>query len=948
MPIRILLVDDSPGFLQSAASFLSADPLFEIVGLALSGRDALEQVAQLHPDLVLMDLAMPEMNGLEATRHIKAQPGGPRVVILTLHDNPEYQAAAQAVGADGFVAKSEFGAQLLPLIHGLFAGPSPQALGGEGPQPLLGESPEDVTLEALQESEVRYRSLFDGVPVGLYRITAQGRILDANPALVEMLGYPDRESLLAVNAADFYLDPEDRYRRQALLKQAGIVRDFEMQWCRRDGAIIWVRDTARAVRDADGQVQCHEGSLEDITERKQAEEQVHRRNRELALLYRVIAASATSQEMQPILEAVCLELALAFDVPQSAAALLNKEKTEAVVVAEYVAEGRPPALGETIPAARNPSSQYLLEHKAPLVVDDAQTDPRLEPIHDLMRQRGTVSLLLLPLLVEGEVVGSLGVDATEPRPFSAEEVNLACRVAEEVSGALARARLQETQRRLSTAVEQAAGAVIITDTDGTIRYVNRAFEKTTGYSRTEAVGQNAHILKSGKHNAAFYRELWQTLSAGQVWQGRFVNKRKEGSLFTEDATITPVRNQAGQVVNYVATLRDVTREVELEKQFLQAQKMEAVGRLAGGVAHDFNNLLTVIRLSTRMLERKLRPEDPLWQHVQRIQDAGRQAANLTKQLLAFSRREIIEPQVLDLNQVMNDLEEMLRRLITEDIELTTRLADDLWPVKADPTQIEQVVVNLAVNARDAMPGGGKLTIETGNAVLDAAYAAHHLEVEPGEYVMLAVSDTGTGMSDKVKAHLFEPFFSTKEKGKGTGLGLATVFGIVKQNKGHIGVYSEVGQGTTFKIYLPHVSEGVRTPSDLPTTGATPPARVSETLLLVEDKTGVRELVRDILAAQGYRVLTAQDGVEALQVAQRHEGPIHLLLTNVVMPRLGGRALADHLKPHRPEMRVLYTSGYTDDPIVHHGVLAEGIHFLSKPFEMETLARKVRDVLDATT
>jgi two-component system cell cycle sensor histidine kinase/response regulator CckA len=408
-------------------------------------------------------------------------------------------------------------------------------------------------------------------------------------------------------------------------------------------------------------------------------------------------------------------------------------------------------------------------------------------------------------------------------------------------------------------------------------------------------------------------------------------------------------------------MRDVTREVELEEQFRQAQKMEAVGRLAGGVAHDFNNLLTVIHLSTRLMERNLHPEDSLWPHVERIQEAGRRAANLTKQLLAFSRREIAEPQVLDLNQVLGDLDKMLQRLIPEDIEVTTRLTDDLWPVRIDPTQIEQVVVNLAVNAGDAMPGGGKLTIETANVTLDAAYAAHHLEVEPGEYVLLAVSDNGVGMTAEIKARIFEPFFTTKEKGKGTGLGLATVFGIVKQNQGHVWVYSEPDQGTTFKIYLPragmpragmpragipHVSEDARTPSHLPTRGAAPTARGSETLLLVEDESGVRELVRDILAAQGYRVLAAQDGVEALQVAGKHEGPIHLLVTDVVMPRLSGRALADQLRSGRPEMRVLFTSGYTDNAIVRHGVLEEGVHFLSKPFELETLARKVQEVLDA--
>jgi CheY-like chemotaxis protein len=318
---------------------------------------------------------------------------------------------------------------------------------------------------------------------------------------------------------------------------------------------------------------------------------------------------------------------------------------------------------------------------------------------------------------------------------------------------------------------------------------------------------------------------------------------------------------------------------------------------------------------------------------------------LTRQLLAFSRREIVEPQVLDLNQVLGNLDMMLRRLIGEDIDLATHLPSGLWPVKIDPTQVEQVVVNLAVNARDAMPTGGKLTIETANVVLDEVYAAQHLEVEPGEYVLLAISDNGVGMSEDILDRIFEPFFTTKERGKGTGLGLATVFGIAKQNQGHISVYSEVDRGTTFKIYLPRAAEGARAAPQATSDRATLP-RGSETLLLVEDETPVRELSRDILTGQGYLVLTAKDGVEALEIAQRHQGPIHLLLTDVVMPRLGGRALADHLHTSRPEMRVLYTSGYTDDAIVHHGVLDEGVHFLSKPYDLEELARKVREVLSS--
>jgi CheY-like chemotaxis protein len=329
--------------------------------------------------------------------------------------------------------------------------------------------------------------------------------------------------------------------------------------------------------------------------------------------------------------------------------------------------------------------------------------------------------------------------------------------------------------------------------------------------------------------------------------------------------------------------------------------------------------------------------------VEEIKKAAHRAAALTHQLLAFSRQQVLAPQILDLNLLVADVEKMLRRLIGEDIELRTALARDLGAVQADPGQLQQVIMNLAVNARDAMPQGGKLTIETADAELDETYAQEHVPTQAGRYVMLAVTDTGIGMDAAIKAHVFEPFFTTKEKGKGTGLGLATVYGIVKQSGGYIWVYSEPGHGTTFKIYLPRV-EGAPRPT-APKPAAPESLRGSETVLLVEDEAAVRNLTRRVLEGYGYTMLTTENGYEALRVAQERQGPIHLLLTDVVMPKMGGRELAERLTPARPEMKVLYLSGYTDDAIVHHGVLEPGIAFLQKPFTPQVLGRKVREVLD---
>ena len=399
----------------------------------------------------------------------------------------------------------------------------------------------------------------------------------------------------------------------------------------------------------------------------------------------------------------------------------------------------------------------------------------------------------------------------------------------------------------------------------------------------------------------------------------------------------------GHLVRVWGTQRDVTEQRHLEEQFRQSQKMEAVGQLAGGIAHDFNNLLTAILGNTQLLLRDLPPGDAKRGDVEEIRKASERAASLTRQLLAYSRRQMLQPEILDLNVVVVEMDKMLRRLIGEHITLATVLASDLGRVRADPNQIEQVIVNLAVNARDAMEAGGKLTIETANVELDDAFAQAHLGAVPGSYAMLAVTDTGHGMDATVRAHLFEPFFTTKEVGKGTGLGLATVYGIVKQSGGYISVYSETGRGSSFKVYLPRI-ETAADHSATPSRGG--PARGSETVLVVEDEPAVLSLSCRALEAQGYVVLRATDAETAQRIVERHGGTIHLLLTDVVMPGLSGRELADRLTVKRPGIRVLYMSGYPGDAVVQHGALPSGTAFLQKPFSPDGLARKVRDVLDA--
>jgi PAS domain S-box-containing protein len=507
----------------------------------------------------------------------------------------------------------------------------------------------------------------------------------------------------------------------------------------------------------------------------------------------------------------------------------------------------------------------------------------------------------------------------------------------------ARKRAEEELRRLMTAIEQVPESVVITDTHGRIFYVNPAFERASGYSHAEVVGKTPAILKSNKQDSAFYQELWTKINAGQVWQGRFVNRKKDGNLYTEDAVIAPVRDARGVTINFIAVKRDITRELEAEEQFRQAQKIDSIGRLAGGIAHDFNNILSVIIGHTGLALMELAPDAPVRAHIESIQDSADRAANLTRQMLAFARRQMIEPRVLDINELITNLNRMLRRLIGEDIQLVTDLAPAVSSIKADPGQLEQVLLNLVVNARDAMPEGGTLTLRTENVSLDAAYTSRHLNLVPGDYVKVSVRDTGTGIPDDAREHIFEPFFTTKEQGKGTGMGLATCFGIVKQSNGHICFESKPDQGTTFEVYLP------QTPGDLTPSGDQPAApnlpRGSETILIVEDELSLRGLITRALRAHGYTVLEAANGQEALPLAEAHRSNIQLLVTDVVMPGMSGQTLAERVIKICPGVKIIFISGYISNPMVRDAIRRIGSHFLQKPFSLSELGRAVREALD---
>jgi PAS domain S-box-containing protein len=504
---------------------------------------------------------------------------------------------------------------------------------------------------------------------------------------------------------------------------------------------------------------------------------------------------------------------------------------------------------------------------------------------------------------------------------------------------------------LVQAIEQANETVVITDTKGDIFYVNAAFEKTTGYTRREAYGCNTRILKSGKHDEFFYRNLWATISSGKIWKGRMINKRKDGGIFVEEASISPIFDELGLIVNYVAVKMDITDNLnliedksKLEKTLQQSQKLESIGRLAGGVAHDFNNMLSVILGYGSSILKELRKEDPLYESMTQVINAAKKSVALTRQLLAFSRKQELSPEIVNLNELITNLQKMLGRLIPENIQMKLDLSKNLGNTKVDPGQLEQVIVNLVVNARDAIGlEGGRLKISTQNINLNPSDKIAGIITRKAPYVLIKIKDTGCGMDEKTMQQVYEPFFTTKEVGKGTGLGLSTVFGIVKQHNGYIWVKSKPGRGTTFFIALPLVAEK-RGQTDKKTEESDYSGH-KEVILVVEDEKPIRILIKRLLTQIGYLVETAANSGEALMMIHEQGLRPHLIVTDVIMPGISGRELLDHLMRHEGfRFKALLISGYSEEILSKKDLLPQGISFMKKPFTGEELAKSVFEAL----
>ena len=793
--------------------------------------------------------------------------------------------------------------------------------------------------EAQHRAEEKYRRIFESAVEGFFESTPEGRFVTVNPAMARIAGYSSPEQMIREVhdiGKQLYVDPAARTELKRRLHKEGMLEAFECPMCKKDGTTIWVSLNVRAVRDESGKIISHDGTAEDITDRKRSE------------LIRqvttdVIHAVSVTDNLDALLRSIHASLSKVMDAENCFVALRDTAsgKFHFPFFVDRHDEAPPP--DEMQDMDRSCTSYVFRTGEAGLISQGR---------FDQLAAKGEVELvgtacpswLGVPLRTPAETIGVLVVQNYErENVYTQRDVEFLSAVGGQIALAIERKRAEqrarESEARLRVLIEQLPA--VLWTVDKNLRFTSAVGAGLTrlGLKPNQIVGMTlSEYFETNDHTFTPIAAHLRAIAGDPV---TFPVEWKKGSYACH---VEPLRDSAGGVQGAICMALDVTDRKQLEEQFRQAQKMEAVGRLAGGIAHDFNNLLMVIQGYADLLADRLPAGETLHRNAVQIQTAAQRAAGLTQQLLAFSRKQILAPKVLNVHNVVVDMEKMLQRLIGEDIELETSSRADLWLVKADRSQIEQVIMNLAVNARDAMPKGGRLMIETANVEFDSSVSHAPAVVAPGKYVMLAVTDNGSGMDAKTKAHIFEPFFTTKEKGKGTGLGLATVYGVVKQSGGYVWVYSEPGHGTTFKIYLPRIEEEVTTTSH--DKGAKPDSlpRGSEVVLLVEDEAGVRDLAREYLEMSGYTVIVAPDGYTAVELASMHNGTIHLLMTDMVMPGIGGRELADRVLKIRPDVKVLYMSGYTDQAVVHQGILGADTPLLQKPFTLAALTKKLREIL----
>jgi PAS domain S-box-containing protein len=956
----ILVVEDNPITRKMLRFALEIEGYYVVD--AANGRTALEASAARRPDLLILDYMLPDTDGfllLAEVRLRTATPKLPAIVITGMVSRLEELRAGSGASVH-LLAKPVEPSQLLEVVRAQLSATEGRATGGR--VLVVDDELMNRKLASFRLRQAGYEvDTAAGGPEGLE--LARRRPPDAILADVlmpSMDGFafcrevrrdPTLAGIPIVLVSSAYVDEADRELAQQMGADALVVRTPDLL-----DATTALEDRLRDARHPPAPVS--DDRVTDALHRERLQVQLERQAGRTESLLRQAAIQATALS---IIRGLSEVLAQPKDMTQILGDVLVHCLDAAGLSTGllYVVEpsghlrlqvhfGLPVASKADAEAGFGDPEflRGIAEARQPVAL--SKTGEASAKAIDFLARLGHSSALVLPFVVLGETFGEL-VLASDSHDLSESAWmgfarSLALQFGQTVALGQSLKRAAASEGRYRALMEQANDAILILEPGHRVLEANLRAEQLLGRPRSEIVGRHYHEFVAPDEQADSARLQEQLLTTGTLRVEQRQMMRPDGTRVSVEVSASVVH--LGEESAVFTILRDITERERLEAQLLQSQKMESMGRLAGGIAHDFNNLLGIITGYGGLLRKRISADPQLAKYVEDIVKAADRAAGLTRQLLAFSRKQVLQPQILDLNVVVGETEKMLRRLIGEDIQLVTVCDEHVGAVRADPGQMDQVLVNLAVNARDAMPQGGRLTIETGNVVLDRAYAGQHAGVEPGPYVMLAVSDTGHGMAPDVQVRVFEPFFTTKEPGKGTGLGLATVHGIVKQSGGHIWVYSEPGQGTTFKIYLPR--------ADAPPTGverSVEDERLphgSETILLVEDETSLRNLIRECLEATGYTVLEARHGAEALEISERHRSPIRLLLTDVVMPLMSGRKLAEELRASRPEIRVLYMSGYTDDAVVLHGVLAAEVAFLQKPFTTEMLARRDREVLDAPT
>ncbi len=712
-----------------------------------------------------------------------------------------------------------------------------------------------------------------------------------------------------------------------------------------DQQVMVLETLAQQISIAAENAQLYHDAKINLEHRSQTADLLARHNQDLTLLNRIISITATNQCYTEKLYCICKEFSRAFDLSHVVIGHFTTEDfSEVTISTDYRTDPSQEDLSNK-KIILDPTSQFpmWLQHSNdPLVITDIKGDPHIKAVRSLIQELQLKTVLFLHLRTNEKMPFLLAAGTQVVRTFSDNELSLATRVAEQISNVLKYLQLEQTRAKLSTAIEQSTESIVITNMQGFIVYCNSAFEKISGYKCSNLIGKHTSIMKSENRERIF--AIISQLKQGKAWEGNLRQLRKDGTSYVAETSIVPMKNAQGEVENHITIQRDITQKLELEAQLRQSQKMEAVGRLAAGIAHDFNNMLTAINGFSELLISRTHAGSVEQDYALQILESGNRAASLVSQLLAYSRKQLTMPKVTDLNQNVLHIQQLLQRVLSKNIEIEIDLAPDLNLVKIDPAQLEQIMMNLSINAGDAMPKGGTLTLKTTNVFLDAAYAASHPETNSGNYVLLSVSDTGEGIDEAIQAHIFDPFFTTKEMGKGTGLGLATVYGIVKQNKGDIELKSEVGKGSTFNVYLPVTEEK---PIDKNTDNKLIIPEGKETILLVEDNDNVLDLVLTILDDLGYQVLHARNGREALAQIDNYPHKIDLLLTDVMMPQMDGKHLANYLRKNNPAQKVLFISGYDINNLNLGAEMAQpGVDFLSKPFMPSALAHKLRELLDS--